>query len=81
MSSAGEQPLQIISSDSQGQLHLLMVHEEGSGLQRVASWQAHAFEAWVAAFSYWRTDVVYSGQPSSPGVTVASDLLGRHPRG
>lgn len=61
LGSAGEQPLQIISSDSKGQLHLLMVHEEGSGLQRVASWQAHAFEAWIAAFNYWRTDVVYSG--------------------
>ncbi|XP_069915809.1 diphthine methyltransferase isoform X2 [Oryctolagus cuniculus] len=59
--SAADQPLHIISSDSKGQLHLLLVHEEGSGLQSVASWQAHAFEAWIAAFNYWQTDVVYSG--------------------
>lgn len=61
LGSASHQPLHIISSDSKGQLHLLMVHEEGLGLQSVASWQAHAFEAWIAAFNYWRTDVVYSG--------------------
>ncbi|KAM4877668.1 diphthine methyltransferase isoform 2-T2 [Thomomys bottae] len=56
-----DQPLKIISSDSKGQLHLLMVDEAGSGLQRVASWQAHHFEAWIAAFNYWQTEVVYSG--------------------
>ncbi|XP_008249416.1 diphthine methyltransferase isoform X3 [Oryctolagus cuniculus] len=61
LGSAADQPLHIISSDSKGQLHLLLVHEEGSGLQSVASWQAHAFEAWIAAFNYWQTDVVYSG--------------------
>ncbi|XP_069871286.1 diphthine methyltransferase isoform X2 [Dipodomys merriami] len=56
-----DQPLNIISSDSKGQLHLLTVNEAGSGLQCVASWQAHHFEAWVAAFNYWQTDIVYSG--------------------
>ncbi|XP_032117784.1 diphthine methyltransferase isoform X2 [Sapajus apella] len=56
-----DQPLKIISSDSTGQLHLLMVDEMGSRLQKVASWQAHQFEAWIAAFNYWHTEIVYSG--------------------
>lgn len=58
---ARDQPLKIISSDSTGQLHLLMVNETGPKLQKVASWQAHQFEAWIAAFDYWHTQIVYSG--------------------
>ncbi|XP_030674172.1 diphthine methyltransferase isoform X3 [Nomascus leucogenys] len=58
---ARDQPLKIISSDSTGQLHLLMVNETGPRLQKVASWQAHQFEAWIAAFNYWHTEIVYSG--------------------
>ncbi|XP_039317379.1 diphthine methyltransferase isoform X5 [Saimiri boliviensis] len=61
-----DQPLRIISSDSMGQLHLLMVSETGSRLQKVSSWQAHQFEAWIAAFNYWHTEIVYSGDPTSP---------------
>ncbi|XP_019496815.1 PREDICTED: diphthine methyltransferase [Hipposideros armiger] len=58
---ANDQPLKIISSDSKGQLHLLQVTEAGPGLQGVATWQAHHFEAWIAAFNYWQTEIVYSG--------------------
>ncbi|XP_051022258.1 diphthine methyltransferase [Acomys russatus] len=55
------QPLKIISSDSKGQLHLLTVSEGAAELQQVASWPAHHFEAWIAAFDYWQTELVYSG--------------------
>ncbi|XP_054440674.1 diphthine methyltransferase [Pteronotus mesoamericanus] len=58
---ASGQPLEMISSDSKGQLHLLKVDAAGPGLQAAATWQAHHFEAWVAAFNYWQTDIVYSG--------------------
>ncbi|XP_038192938.1 diphthine methyltransferase isoform X2 [Arvicola amphibius] len=58
---AKDQPLKIISSDSKGQLHLLMVNEGAAELQLVASWPAHHFEAWIAAFNYWHTELVYSG--------------------
>lgn len=61
VSRASDQPLKIISSDSKGQLHLLRLDDVESRLQEVATWQAHNFEAWIAAFSYWQTEVVYSG--------------------
>uniref|UniRef100_A0A2K5TZ42 Diphthine methyltransferase n=1 Tax=Macaca fascicularis TaxID=9541 RepID=A0A2K5TZ42_MACFA len=61
VSRARDQPLKIISSDSTGQLHLLTVNETGPKLQKVAAWQAHQFEAWIAAFDYWHTEIVYSG--------------------
>ncbi|KAL1786665.1 diphthine methyltransferase [Sigmodon hispidus] len=58
---ARDQPLKIISSDSKGQLHLLMVNEGTAELQLVSSWPAHHFEAWIAAFNYWQTELIYSG--------------------
>ncbi|XP_032489868.1 diphthine methyltransferase isoform X1 [Phocoena sinus] len=58
---ASDQPLKIIGSDSSGQLHLLQAHQAGPGMQAVGTWQAHHLEAWVAAFDYWQTEVVYSG--------------------
>ncbi|XP_031225140.1 diphthine methyltransferase isoform X3 [Mastomys coucha] len=38
-----------------------MVNEGTAELQLVASWPAHHFEAWIAAFNYWQTELVYSG--------------------
>ncbi|KAK2499192.1 hypothetical protein MC885_016281, partial [Smutsia gigantea] len=55
---ASDQPLSIGSSNSMGQLHLLNVNE--AALRVVATWQAHCFEAWIAAFNYWQTEAVYS---------------------
>ncbi|XP_075415848.1 diphthine methyltransferase isoform X1 [Tenrec ecaudatus] len=55
------QPLKIISSDSKGKLHLLKVHEAERELQVESTWQAHHFEAWIAAFNCWQADIVYSG--------------------
>lgn len=75
MSRASGQPLRIITSDSKGQLHLLKVDEAGPGPRAVTTWQAHDFEAWVAAFNYWQTDVVYSGRCSSAGLGRPSSSL------
>lgn len=80
VSRASPQPLKIISSDSKGQLHLLKLDEAESRLHEVATWQAHSFEAWIAAFDYWQTEVVYSG--GSPvlggGHMSASRSLSEH---
>jgi len=64
---ASDQPLKIISSDSKGQLHLLEVNGAGPALQEVVTWHAHHFEAWIAAFNYWQTEIVYSGWYFSAG--------------
>lgn len=58
---ASDQPLKIVTSDSRGRVHLLNVGEAGSTLQNMDTWQAHSFEAWIAAFNYWQTEVIYSG--------------------
>lgn len=39
-----------------------MLKEGVAELQLVASWPAHHFEAWIAAFNYWQTELVYSGE-------------------
>ncbi|XP_073871921.1 diphthine methyltransferase isoform X7 [Macaca fascicularis] len=75
---ARDQPLKIISSDSTGQLHLLMVNETGPKLQKVAAWQAHQFEAWIAAFDYWHTQIVYSGRPDRSSHAASAHPSGEH---
>ncbi|KAJ3407563.1 Diphthine methyltransferase [Chytridiales sp. JEL 0842] len=50
----------IIVSQSDGSLSLYQIGEHGSpGL--LDNWKAHDFEAWIAAFNYYNTSVVYSG--------------------
>lgn len=56
---SSEEPCLVVS-DSAGCVHVLKLVEDG--LKTVGKWESHGFEAWVAAFNYWKTDVFYSGE-------------------
>lgn len=50
----------LVVSDSSGSITVLRV--VGDGLEKVAVWNSHGFEAWIAAFDYWNPNVFYSGK-------------------
>ncbi|KAM8865849.1 diphthine methyltransferase [Synchiropus picturatus] len=51
--------LRVVCSDSAGCVSVLGLAE--CALLTSSQWKAHDFEAWIAAFSYWNTQLVYSG--------------------
>ncbi|XP_031778013.1 diphthine methyltransferase [Nasonia vitripennis] len=56
-----DQDVEITVSDSGGSISVLKLGDGGKSLERVHFWKAHEFEAWITAFDYWDTNVVYSG--------------------
>lgn len=57
-----------------------MVNEGAAELQLMASWPAHHFEAWIAAFDYWHTELVYSGELDL-GIAISDEDLLKTGRG
>ncbi|XP_065819152.1 diphthine methyltransferase isoform X1 [Labrus bergylta] len=51
--------VRVVCSDSAGCVSVLEPAE--GGLTALSHWKAHEFEAWISAFSYWDTQLVYSG--------------------
>ncbi|XP_008545062.1 diphthine methyltransferase [Microplitis demolitor] len=51
--------VKITVSDSKGYVSLFYFGQ--SKLECLSSQEAHEFEAWITAFDYWNTDVIYSG--------------------
>lgn len=51
--------VRIVCSDSAGCTSVLSLAE--GALTTLSQWKAHDFEAWISAFSYWDTQLVYSG--------------------
>jgi diphthamide biosynthesis protein 7 len=52
---------QIVTSHSSGEITLFDVNSPTS-MSVVEQWQAHDLEAWIAAFNYWNTQVIYTGK-------------------
>ncbi|CAG8617655.1 5405_t:CDS:2 [Funneliformis mosseae] len=50
----------IVVSQSDGNIVLLSVDNQ-LGIHETNKWLAHTFEAWVAAFNYWNTNIIYTG--------------------
>ncbi|XP_026176569.1 diphthine methyltransferase isoform X2 [Mastacembelus armatus] len=51
--------VRVVCSDSTGCVSVLSLAE--GTLTALTQWKAHDFEAWISAFSYWDTQLVYSG--------------------
>uniref|UniRef100_W5M1M3 methylated diphthine methylhydrolase n=2 Tax=Lepisosteus oculatus TaxID=7918 RepID=W5M1M3_LEPOC len=51
--------LRTVCSDSQGCVSVVSV--DGAAPTLLSQWTAHSFEAWISAFSYWDTQLLYSG--------------------
>ena len=50
----------IVVSDSRGDITVLRLSSERP-LEVEAQWKAHDYEAWICAFNYNNTDIIYSG--------------------
>ncbi|KAI8913796.1 WD40-repeat-containing domain protein [Powellomyces hirtus] len=50
---------QIVISESDGSIARMSMAD--GALRRIDEWHAHEFEAWIAAFNYWNTDIIYTG--------------------
>ncbi|CAB1320123.1 unnamed protein product [Coregonus sp. 'balchen'] len=83
-----ERPLLGMATAS-GELQLHRLIDRENSLTAVSQWKAHDFEAWISAFSYWDTQLVYSGGddcklkgwdlrmgPSSPTFTSKRHSMG-----
>ncbi|XP_070690259.1 diphthine methyltransferase isoform X2 [Pempheris klunzingeri] len=51
--------VRVVCSDSAGCVSVLSLAQ--GALTALSQWKAHDFEAWISAFSYWDTQLVYSG--------------------
>ncbi|RUS18451.1 WD repeat-containing protein 85 [Endogone sp. FLAS-F59071] len=57
--STADSATRITTSHSSGALSIISIDNERA--QVVEQWHAHDFEAWIAAWNYWDTQIVYSG--------------------
>lgn len=51
--------IRVVCSDSAGCISVVSL--EDGALTFQSQWKAHDFEAWISAFSYWDTQLVYTG--------------------
>lgn len=61
--SVSSSDVRLVCSDSAGCVNVLSLAE--GTLMSLSQWKAHDFEAWISAFSYWDTQLLYSGNTLS----------------
>ncbi|KAI8991342.1 WD40-repeat-containing domain protein, partial [Mycotypha africana] len=49
----------VVTSHSNGDINILSPHQDAYVIEQ--QWHAHDLEAWITAFDYWNTNIVYSG--------------------
>ena len=54
--------IKLTVSDSGGDISLFQLEEGAYELKKITSWHAHNFEAWIATFDYWNTNIIYTGK-------------------
>ncbi|XP_013883966.1 diphthine methyltransferase isoform X1 [Austrofundulus limnaeus] len=59
MDSSSSSDVRVTCSDSAGCISVFSLAE--GALMALSQWKAHDFEAWITAFSYWDTQLLYSG--------------------
>lgn len=65
--------MRVVCSDSAGCVSVLSLAE--GALTSLSQWKAHDFESWISAFSYWDTQLVYSGNNSNTSLLLADMFL------
>lgn len=55
--------IRVACSDSAGCVGVFSLAE--GALMALSQWKAHDFEAWITAFSYWNTQLLYSGNTTA----------------
>ncbi|EDV92087.1 diphthine methyltransferase [Drosophila grimshawi] len=53
--------VQLLVSDSRGNIHQLQLHAAQQKLSQLRCWHAHNFEAWTCAFDRWSPQRLYTG--------------------
>jgi len=64
----------IVVSGSSGCLTLVELTD--TGLIPSSQWKAHDFEAWIAAFNYFSTNIIYSGKVNFLLLFLAFVMMG-----
>ncbi|CAG8558575.1 9542_t:CDS:2 [Ambispora leptoticha] len=54
-------PINIIVTQNDGCASILSVDAQREMITKTRQWKAHDFEAWIGAFNYWSTNLVYTG--------------------
>lgn len=68
-----EENVLISVSDSKGCISVLRLNH--LALEKTECWKAHGFEAWITAFDYWNSSVIYTGKAMCLNLKFSMDAI------